>query len=90
MSDLISRDAVLSIIAGEGLHILDKAIRAIPAADARAEALKEAADALNERGIREQADFGLDRGTQNFFRARDLVRALIRALDDQREGGRDG
>lgn len=43
MGDMIDRDAVLAEIAKEGLHILDAAIRALPAADARAEALKEAA-----------------------------------------------
>lgn len=46
MGDMIDRDAVLNIIAGEGLHILDKAIRALPAEpaeDVRAGALKEAA-----------------------------------------------
>ena len=43
----------------------------------REAALREAADAINERGKMEQADFGLNRATQNFFRARDLVRALI-------------
>lgn len=40
MGDMIDRDAVLAEIAKEGLHILDAAIRALPAADARAEALK--------------------------------------------------
>jgi hypothetical protein len=43
----------------------------------RADALREAADAINERGAHEEANFGLGRETQNFYRARDLVRALI-------------
>jgi hypothetical protein len=46
-------------------------------ATARADALREAAAALDARGAREQVDFGLGRETQNFFRARDIVRALI-------------
>ena len=35
MGDMIDRGAVLNIIAGEGLHILDKAIRALPAASSQ-------------------------------------------------------
>lgn len=32
--------------------------------------------ALDERGQREQVDFGLGRETQNFYRAREIVKAL--------------
>lgn len=47
-----------------------------PRDDAVAKALEEAAGKLDERGKREQEDFGLSRQTQNFYRARDIVRAL--------------
>lgn len=45
----------------------------------RSEILEEAARALDERGAREQENFGLSRATQNFYRARDLVRSLSTA-----------
>lgn len=44
---------------------------------ARADALREAADLINARGVREQENCGLGAETQNFYRARDIVRALI-------------
>lgn len=43
---------------------------------AEAAAYEVAAQAVNDRGAREQANFSLDRATQNFFRARDLIRTL--------------
>lgn len=51
------------------------------AANARADqardaALVEAAKACNDRGAQEEQAYGLTRGTQNFYRARDVVRAL--------------
>jgi len=42
-------------------------------------ALEEAAKALDERGQQEQVNFGLDRCTQNFYRARNIVRAIAPA-----------
>lgn len=48
---------------------------------ATAAAYEVAARAINDRGVVEQENFGLDRATQNFFRARDIVRAL--ATPDQ-------
>ena len=44
---------------------------------AREDALREAADLINARGVREQWNCGLGPETQNFYRARDIVRALI-------------
>lgn len=43
---------------------------------ATAAAFEVAALAINDRGAVEQENFGLDRATQNFFRARDIVRAI--------------
>jgi hypothetical protein len=40
------------------------------------EALEAAAKALDARGAEEQSQFGLGRSTQNFFRSRDLIRAM--------------
>lgn len=56
-------------------------MQSLAAANARAEqarddALVEAARACNDRGAREEKDYGLTRGTQNFYRARDVVKAL--------------
>lgn len=55
--------------------------------------VEQAAEELDERGRREQANFGLVRCTQNFYRARDIVRALapadglaaVDALRDERD-----
>jgi hypothetical protein len=46
-------------------------------ATARRDALEEAAKVCDERGAAEQVNYGLNRGTQNYFRARDAIRALI-------------
>jgi hypothetical protein len=46
-----------------------------------AAAYEVAARAINDRGAVEQESFGLNRATQNFFRSRDIVRAL--ATPDQ-------
>lgn len=59
----------------------DKAITTLRAQLAETDALiaaayEAAADAINKRGAEEQCNFGLGRETQNFYRARDLVRAL--------------
>ena len=43
---------------------------------AQAMVVERAAKELDERGQQEQVNFGLDRCTQNFYRARDIVRAL--------------
>jgi len=43
---------------------------------ATAAAFEVAARAINDRGAVEQENFGLKRAAQNFFRARDIVRAL--------------
>lgn len=86
MSDMISRDAVLAEIAKEGLHILDAAIRAIPAADARAEALKEAIATVQAR-IKTQGDPSIALGAAW---AVTLIAAMMEKqpqADDQREGG---
>lgn len=42
----------------------------------RAATIEAAAKAINDRGAEEQRNFGLGRETQNFYRARDIVRAL--------------
>ena len=42
-----------------------------------AAALEAAAAMLNDRGKLEQDNFGLNRATQNFFRARDMIRDMI-------------
>ena len=74
-NDLERIDAALALLTVEARIMA--ALTPAPADEVRRKALMEAAAALNARGIREQEDFGLDRATQNFFRARDLVRALI-------------
>ncbi len=53
----------------------------LAAANARADAardaaLVEAAKNCNDRGVREQENYGLNRATQNYFRARDTILAL--------------
>ena len=52
-------------------------------AAARAEGVREgmlkAATICNERGAREEENFGLVRGTQNYYRARDAIRAAAEA-----------
>ena len=40
------------------------------------EGMLEGARACNDRGGAEQVNYGLNRGTQNYFRARDVIRAL--------------
>lgn len=47
-------------------------------AEAEARGIEKAANACNERGKLEQENYGLTRGTQNFYRARDIIRALIK------------
>jgi hypothetical protein len=57
----------------------DEAVAYIPRADAEAAmaaVVERAAKDLDERGQHEQINFGLDRATQNFYRARDIVRAF--------------
>lgn len=39
-------------------------------------AIEAAAKVCDERGAAEQADFGLGRGAQNYFRARNAIRGL--------------
>lgn len=59
-----------------------EAVTYVPKSDAAAAvalALEEAAKALDERGQQEQVNFGLDRCTQNFYRARNIVRAIAPA-----------
>lgn len=41
-----------------------------------AETIERCAAVCNERGVKEQEAFGLTRATQNYFRARDAIRAL--------------
>lgn len=60
----------------------EDAVEYVPADLAQAAvdaALEGAAVALNDRGAREEDNFGLNRASQNYFRARDMVRALITA-----------
>lgn len=65
---------------GEETRRILSAITTRPASEVRAEAhaaaIEAAAVALNARGVAEQEDYGLGRETQNFYRARDIVRAL--------------
>ena len=49
-----------------------------------ADALNAAADKIDARGGLEQKDFGLSRATQNFYRARDLVRDFAAAIREGR------
>jgi hypothetical protein len=46
---------------------------------ARAAMAKEAATKCNELGVDEERNFGLVRGTQNYYRARDAILALADA-----------
>jgi hypothetical protein len=55
-------------------------------ATARRDALEEAAKVCDERGAAEQVNYGLNRGTQNYFRARDAIRALIAQEDAAQKG----
>jgi hypothetical protein len=60
-------------------------LAALPEVDALiAQALDAAAIELDERGQQEQVNYGLGRETQNFYRARDLIRARAAAI---RKGG---
>lgn len=46
-------------------------------ADAEAAAMRErAAEVCDDRGVEEHKGFGLTRAAQNYFRARDAIRAL--------------
>ena len=56
-------------------------------AEARNAALDEAADICNEKGAGEQFNYGLTRGTQNYFRARDEIRALKTTTKGDSEDG---
>ena len=99
MSDRIDRAAALRkvedyLAMGWTGGELWEAIAALPPAPDAVEALVKAAVAdaldaaaieLDQRGQREQVDFGLVRATQNFYRARDLVRARAAAI---RAGGK--
>jgi hypothetical protein len=42
------------------------------------EMLEWCAIEMNDRGVLEQRSYGIDRGTQNYFRGRDAIRALPR------------
>jgi hypothetical protein len=66
-----------------------------PRSEAVARAAMEwAANLCNSRGIQEQAAYGLNRAAQNYYRARDYIRALASdpatiaaIIDKAREGG---
>lgn len=51
-----------------------------------ADALDAAAAKIDARGGLEQKDFGLSRATQNFYRARNLVRDFAAAIREGRNG----
>jgi hypothetical protein len=51
-------------------------------ADAVARGMKRAADICNARGAREEANFGLTRAAQNYYRARDDIRKDTAAIRD--------
>lgn len=38
---------------------------------------EDCADVCNDRGVMEEANFGLTRATQNYYRARDSIRARV-------------
>ena len=50
--------------------------------DAEARGMEQAADICNARGAREEANFGLTRAAQNYYRARDDIRKDAAAIRD--------
>jgi hypothetical protein len=54
-------------------------------AEGYADGARDEANAIDARGAKEQADFGLCRGTQNFYRAARLARSLLQP--DNGKGG---